>query len=46
MEENKETVVEEVVEETTEDMEVQTTFNQDSLEVLVEEGVVENEYKN
>jgi hypothetical protein len=46
MEENKETVVEEVVEETTEDMEVQTTFNQDSLEVLVEEGVVENEYKD
>lgn len=46
MEENKETVVEEVVEETTEDMEVQTTFNQDNLEVLVEEGVVENEYKD
>lgn len=46
MEENKETVVEEVVEETTEEMEVQTTFNQDSLEVLVEEGVVENEYKD
>ena len=46
MEENKETVVEEVVEETTEEMEVQTTFNQDNLEVLVEEGVVENEYKD
>ena len=46
MEENKETVVEEVVEETTEDMEVQTTFNQDGLDVLVEEGVVENEYKD
>lgn len=46
MEENKETVVEEVVEETTEDMEVQTTLNQDGLDVLVEEGVVENEYKD
>ena len=26
-----------------EEMEVQTTFNQDGLDVLVEEGVVENE---
>lgn len=42
MEENKETVIEEV----TEEMEVQTTFNQDGLDVLVEEGVVENEYKD
>lgn len=43
--EEKNEVVEEVV-ETTEEVEVQTTFNQDGLDVLVEEGVVENEYKD
>lgn len=26
--------------------EIQTTFNEDSIEILVEEGSVENEYKN
>jgi hypothetical protein len=26
--------------------EKQTTFNEDNLEELIEEGVVENEYKN
>lgn len=35
---------EETKEETTE--EVQTTFNTDPLDVLVEEGSVENEYKD
>lgn len=29
-------------EEVTEDVEIQTTFNDSSLEILVEEGVVEN----
>ena len=27
-------------------LEVQTTFNEDGLDVLVEEGEIENEYKN
>lgn len=36
-----------VVEETTqEELEVQTTFNEDSIEILVEDGEIENEYKN
>lgn len=26
--------------------EIQTTFNEDSIEILVEEGSVENEHKN
>lgn len=42
MEEKKE-VLEEVQESIEE---VQTTFNTDGLDVLVEEGSVENEYKN
>lgn len=27
-------------------LEVQTTFNEDGIDILVEEGEVENEYKN
>ena len=27
-------------------LEVQTTFNEDGIEILVEEGEIENEYKN
>lgn len=27
-------------------LEVQTTFNEDGMDVLVEEGEIENEYKN
>lgn len=38
----KETVVEET---TQEELEVQTTFNEDSIEILVEEGSVENVHK-
>lgn len=34
-----------VVEETTEELEVQTTFNEDGLDVLVEDGTIENENK-
>ena len=37
MEENEKNVLNE---------EVQTTFNEDSIENLVEEGGIENEYKN
>lgn len=37
-----EEVTEEVIEERPEDVEVQTTFNEDGLDVLVEEGSVEN----
>lgn len=42
MEEEK--IVETPIEEQTE--EIQNTFNEDGLDVLVEEGSVENEYKN
>lgn len=41
--EEKEVVVEET---TNEELEVQTTFNEDGMEILVEDGEVENEYKN
>ncbi len=34
-----------VVEETTEELEVQNTFNEDGLDVLVEDGTIENENK-
>ena len=37
----KETTNEEV-----EELEVQTTFNEDGIDILVEDGEVENEYKN
>lgn len=43
--EEKIEVLEEVQTEVLEE-EVQTTFNEDGLDVLVEEGSVENEYKN
>lgn len=43
--EEKIEVLEEVQNEVLEE-EVQTTFNEDGLDVLVEEGSVENEYKN
>lgn len=32
-----------VVEEITEELEVQTTFNEDGLDVLVEDGTIENQ---
>lgn len=36
-----------VVEETTnEELEVQSTFNEDGMDILVEDGEIENEYKN
>lgn len=41
--EEKEVVVEET---TNEEMEVQSTFNEDGLDILVEDGEIENEYKN
>lgn len=50
MEKEKKTKVEKVEEtettetEVVEDMEVQTTFNEDGIDVLVEEGSVENVY--
>lgn len=40
MEENKELTTEEITEE------IQTTFNEDSLDILVEEGSVENATEN
>lgn len=43
--EEKEVVVEETTKEV-EELEVQTTFNEDELNVLVEDGEIENEYKN
>lgn len=43
--EEKEVVVEETTKEV-EELEVQTTFNEDDLNVLVEDGEIENEYKN
>lgn len=36
----------EVTEEIPEDVELQTTFNEDGLDILVEEGEIENEYKD
>lgn len=41
--EEKEVVVEET---TNEELEVQSTFNEDGLDILVEDGEIENEYKN
>lgn len=43
--EEKEVVVEKTTKEV-EELEVQTTFNEDDLNVLVEDGEIENEYKN
>lgn len=42
----KEVVVEETTNEEVEELEVQTTFNEDGIDILVEDGEVENEYKN
>ena len=44
--EEKEVVVEETTKEEVEELEVQTTFIEDGIDILVEDGVVENEYKN
>lgn len=41
MEKEKEVVVEETAQE---ELEVQTTFNEDPIDILVEEGSVENVY--
>jgi hypothetical protein len=41
----KEIVVEETTKEV-EELEVQTTFNEDGMDILVEDGEIENEYKN
>ena len=43
MEENKDNVI---TEEEIVNLPIQDTFNQDGLDVLVEEGSVENEYKD
>lgn len=43
--EEKEIVVEETTKEV-EELEVQTTFNEDGIDILVEDGEIENEYKN
>lgn len=43
--EEKEIVVEETTKEV-EELEVQTTFNGDGMDILVEDGEIENEYKN
>ena len=43
--EEKEIVVEEPTKEV-EELEVQTTFNEDGMDILVEDGEIENEYKN
>ena len=43
--EAKEIVVEETTKEV-EELEVQTTFNEDGMDILVEDGEIENEYKN
>ena len=43
--EEKEIVVEETTKEV-EELEVQTTFNEDVMDILVEDGEIENEYKN
>ena len=44
--EEKEVVVKETTKEEIEKLEVQTTFNEDGIDILVEDGEVENEYKN
>ena len=44
--EEKEVVVKETTNEEVEELEVQTTFNEDGIDILVEDGEVENEYKN
>ncbi len=41
----KEIVVEETTKEV-EELEVQTTFNEDGMDILVEDGEIENECKN
>lgn len=43
--EEKEIVVEETTKEV-EELEVQTTFNEDGMDILVEDGEIKNEYKN
>lgn len=43
--EEKEIVVEETTKEV-EELEVQTTFNEDEMDILVEDGEIENECKN
>nr|DAE60837.1 MAG TPA: hypothetical protein [Caudoviricetes sp.] len=43
--EEKEIVVEETTKEV-EELEVQTTFNEDGMDILVEDGEIENECKN
>lgn len=43
--EEKEIVVEKTTKEV-EELEVQTTFNEDGMDILVEDGEIENEYKN
>ena len=43
--EEKDVVVEETTKEV-EELEVQTTFNEDGMDILVEDGEIENEYKN
>ena len=43
--EEKEIAVEETTKEV-EELEVQTTFNEDGVDILVEDGEIENEYKN
>lgn len=43
--EEKEIVVEETTKKV-EELEVQTTFNEDGMDILVEDGEIENEYKN
>ena len=44
--EEKEVVVKETTKEEIEELEVQTAFNEDGIDILVEDGEVENEYKN
>ena len=44
--EEKEVVVKETTKEEIEELELQTTFNEDGIDILVEDGEVENEYKN
>lgn len=39
----KEVVAEEMTNEKVEELEVQTTFNEDGLDVLVEDGIIENQ---
>lgn len=44
---NEKILNEEIVEETmNEELEIQTNFNEDGIDILVEDGEVENEYKN